>query len=157
MIRATDRGDANIRPPVEAPVEGVVHRDASRPPAGDTLELTLNGLSPRLREALDRALHAEGDINAALDPQSPGLLESLDRVLNLGGGAAQLPGLVGEMDPEQLEAFLQALAELLKHGVVGYEYRWVNGEPQKVFIDVAIGSDLHRAPLVRDGSLDVLR
>ena len=52
MIRATDRGDANIRPPVEAPVEGVVHRDASRPPAGDTLELTLNGLSPRLREAL---------------------------------------------------------------------------------------------------------
>ena len=84
-------------------------------------------------------------------------LQGLDRVLNLNeGGAVNLMGVLGEMSRENMDGFLRSLADLLKHGVVGYEYREVNGSPTKVFIDVAIGSDLHRAPLVKDGRLDTL-
>jgi hypothetical protein len=84
-----------------------------------------------------------------------GIGQALDSVLNLNeGGASNLLGVLGKLSRENTEGFLNALADLLKHGVVGYEYREVNGRPTKVFIDVAIGSDLHRAPLVRDGRLD---
>jgi|GEM_PF-2729077 hypothetical protein len=84
-------------------------------------------------------------------------LQGLDRVLNLNeGGAANLLGVLGEMSRENMDGFLRSLTDLLKHGVVGYEYREVNGSPTKVFVDVAIGSDLHRAPLVQDGRLDTL-
>ena len=59
-------------------------------------------------------------------------------------------GALGDLSPEEVDGALKALGKLLQAGVVGYEYRKVNGEVRKVFIDVAIGSDLHRAPLARD-------
>ena len=87
--------------------------------------------------------------------QRSGVAHALDSVLNLSdGGASHLLGALGELSLENMEGYLQSLADLLKRGGVGYEYREVNGRPTKVFVDVAIGSDLHRAPLVRDGRLD---
>lgn len=91
------------------------------------------------------------------DPASLSIPEALDRVLDLGGGgAANLLSALERVSGEDREGFLKALAGLLRHGVVGYEYRKINGRPHKVFIDVAIGSDLHRAPLVREGRFDRL-
>ena len=84
----------------------------------------------------------------------PGVWYVLDRALDLGDSRGLLQTL-GEMSREEAERALKALAELLRRGVVGYEYREVNGQPQKVFVEVAMGSDLHRAPLVRRGLIDV--
>lgn len=78
------------------------------------------------------------------------VLRQVDQVLNLGTDIRSLHDLSRE---ELAEAF-SILAELFDRGIVGYEYREVNGQPQKVFIDTAIGSDLHRAPLYKNGRLD---
>ena len=127
-------------------------------PQGDHAELGhrelgtwLNTLPPSLQDALHRVFRAEEETRG----REVGVMEVLDRALNLnGGGAGTLLGTLGEMSREDAEAALKALADLLRHGVVGYEYREVNGQPMKVFIDVAIGSDLHRAPLVRGTHFD---
>ncbi|MDA0746002.1 MAG: hypothetical protein O2954_05745 [bacterium] len=87
-------------------------------------------------------------------PRQTSLPEALDRALDLSGGAKDLLQNLQTMSREDQDAFLKSLTDLLRHGVVGYEYRRINGEPQKVFIDVAIGSDLHRAPLVRGDRFD---
>ena len=125
-------------------------------PQGDRAELGhrelgtwLNALPPSLQDALHRVFRAEEESRRG----EVGVMEALDRVLNLNGGG-KLLGTLGEMSREDAEGALKALADLLRHGVVGYEYREVNGQPMKVFIDVAIGSDLHRAPLVRGTHFD---
>jgi len=127
-------------------------------PAGPAavLELSQEALS-----ALERALPAGDDVSSLMDavlqPESPGLMDALDAALDLTPGRrGSLLGTLSRMTPEEAESALKALATLLKHGVVGYEYREVNGEPMKVFIDVAMGSDLARAPLVRGVRFDRL-
>lgn len=77
-------------------------------------------------------------------------MERVDRVLDLGRGVGNL----GDLSREELAEAFAILADLFERGIVGYEVREVNGEPRKVFIDVAIGSDLHRAPLYKNGRLD---
>ncbi len=74
----------------------------------------------------------------------------IDQFLDLGSGGLDLANLSKE---ELAEAF-KVIADLVERGIVGYEYRKINGEPHKVFIDVAIGSDLHRAPLWRGNRVD---
>ena len=83
-------------------------------------------------------------------PESRSVMAQVDRVLNLGTGIGDLTDLSRE---EFAEAF-SILADLFDRGIVGYEYREINGQPQKVFIDVAIGNDAHRAPLYKDGRID---
>ena len=158
MISPTDNGSRRPDNQPSAAVSVEAPHEARPSSPGDRVELDLGGLGSALQEALHRASLADADIGASLRSlQRPGVLEGLDRVLDLGaGGAAQLPGMLGKMSPEEADGFLRALADLLKHGIVGHEYRWVNGEPQKVFVDVAIGSDLHRAPLVRGKGLDLM-
>ncbi len=157
MILPTGKDNQGTGIPASTPLSTEGRPEPRQSPAADRVELDLGGLAPALREALLRASHADADIGASLHSlERPGLLEGLERVLDLGaGGAGQLPGVLGELSPEEADGFLSALADLLKHGIVGYEYRWVNGEPQKVFLDVAIGSDLHRAPLVRGNGIDI--
>lgn len=77
-------------------------------------------------------------------------LDVVDQFFNLCSGGLDLTGLSKE---ELAEAF-EMIVRLLEAGVVGYEYREVNGVPHKVFIDVAMGSDLHRAPLWRGDRFD---
>jgi len=74
----------------------------------------------------------------------------VDDILNLGSGIGDL----SDLSRDSLAETFSVLAELYDRGIVGYEVREVNGEPMKVFTDVAIGSDLHRAPLYKDGRLD---
>ncbi len=77
-------------------------------------------------------------------------LDLVDQFLDLGRSGLDLT----DLSKEKLAEAFKTIVELLKHGVVGYEYREINGAPRKVFIDVAIGSDLHRAPLWRNGRID---
>jgi len=103
-----------------------------------------------LNQALEQAKDATEDITALVPPKDDAkVMGFLDDVLDLSDGAS-LMGSLSELSAEEADGALQALAKLLKAGVVGYEYRKVNGQVQKVFVDVAIGSDLHRAPLARD-------
>lgn len=103
------------------------------------------------------AEYGKEGVGLAKAARSRDLLPGLDRVLNLNeGGLGALPVTLGSMSREEAEGFLQSLAKLLRHGVVGYEVRKVNGIPQKMFISAAIGSDFHRAPLVRSGRIDTL-
>ena len=78
------------------------------------------------------------------------VMSTVDKVLDLGSELGDLTDLSRE---ELAEAF-EILTELFERGIVGYEVREINGEPRKVFIDVAIGSDSHRSPLYRSGRLD---
>ena len=123
--------------------------DAHGMPESDADEAYLSALSRALAEASDA-----GAVQTLLDqiqgPASGGVMAQVDRVLNLGEGIGGLYSL----SREELAESFAVLAELFERGIVGYEYREVNGEPQKVFIDVAIGSDLHRAPLYKNGRLD---
>lgn len=103
-----------------------------------------------LNQALERVQDAADDITALAPKGEDGdVMGFLDDVLDLSDGAS-LMGALGDLSGKEAEGALQALSKLLKAGVVGYEYRKVNGQVQKVFIDVAMGSDLHRAPLARD-------
>ena len=108
--------------------------------------------------ALQRAVQSSTEVTWLLDRiDRPDTQDALDAALDLTPGrAGRLLATLSRMSPEEADAALKSLAELLKRGVVGYEYREVNGEPMKVFIDVAMGSDLHRAPLVRGAKLDRL-
>ena len=83
-------------------------------------------------------------------PDRDNTVSRVDSILNLSSGFGDL----GNLSRESLAETFSILAELYDRGIVGYEVREVNGEPMKVFTDVAIGSDLHRAPLYRDGQLD---
>ncbi len=113
-------------------------------------------LSPGAWASLRGSLHASGDVaDLMAELGRPGVMDALDAALDLTpGDRGSLLGTLSRMTREDAEGALKALAELLKRGIVGYEYRKVNGEPMKVFIDVAIGSDMARAPLVRGGRFD---
>ena len=117
-------------------------------------------LPPAIQDALHRVLRAAPDAAGSVATladaaQRPDALDAVDGALNLnGGGAATLLGRLEGMSRKEVEGVLSMLADLLRHGVVGYEYRQVNGEPHKVFIDAAIGSDWRRAPLIRGGRFD---
>jgi hypothetical protein len=103
-----------------------------------------------LNGALERAKGATEDLQMISEKRNDShVMGFLDDVLDFSGGKS-LMGALGDLTSEEAEGALQALARLLQAGVVGYEYRKVNGEVRKVFIDVAFGSDLHRAPLARE-------
>jgi len=103
-----------------------------------------------LNQALECAKCATEDVAIlSKKPDDANVMGFLDDVLDLSGGKS-LMGALGDLSSEEADGALKALGKLLQAGVVGYEYRKVNGEVRKVFIDVAIGSDLHRAPLARD-------
>ena len=106
-------------------------REPSEPPDSD---------AAAVHTLLDRVRRSDsGDV-----------MDRVDQVLNLGTGIGDL----SDLSRESLAETFTVLTDLYKRGIVGYEYREVNGEPQKVFIDVAIGSDLHRAPLYKNGRMD---
>ncbi len=108
----------------------------------------------QLMQALNKASDASDDVETLADSGERGsVMGFLDDVLDLSGGSSLVSAL-GKLSAEDAEGALQSLAKLLEAGVVGYEYRKVNGQVQKVFIDVAMGSDLHRAPLARQNELD---
>lgn len=112
------------------------------------------GLGNVCTDCLNKALESAKDVTEDIAVLSQkrddsNVMGFLDDVLDLSGGKS-LMGALGELSSEDAEGALQALGKLLQAGVVGYEYRKVNGEVRKVFIDVAMGSDLHRAPLARD-------
>lgn len=117
----------------------------------------ISGMGDRqadLNEALARVSGAARDVGVLRNAgQSSDVMAFLDDALNLGSGRS-LSGALGQVSEKDREGALQALARLLKAGVVGYEYRKVNGEVRKVFVDVALGSDVHRAPLARKNELD---
>lgn len=96
--------------------------------------------SPRLADDVE-ALSSSFDRSNSLD--------LVDRFLDLGQGLD-----LTDLSKEELAEAFEVIAELLERGIVGYEVREINGAPHKVFIDVAIGSDLHRAPLWRNGRVD---
>jgi hypothetical protein len=76
--------------------------------------------------------------------------DALDRVLDAGsGGMGNLFAVMQDMSPEDQQAFLQTLSTLLKRGVMGYEYRKVNGQPYKVYLENEMGTPVHRAKLYR--------
>lgn len=120
----------------------------------DTVTSPLAGYLTRLTDTLDeaKARHDARVENLATRVETPAVMDRVDRVLDLGSGS--LLGDLTDMSKEQIAETFEILADLFDRGIVGYEVREINGEPQKVFIDVAIGSDAHRAPLYRDGRLD---
>jgi hypothetical protein len=96
----------------------------------------------------------DGRENLSKEPdQKETLISRVDNVLNLGSGGSVL-GSLADLSREEIAETFRVLADLYDRGIVGYETREINGEPQKVFIDVAIGSDAHRAPLVREDRVD---
>lgn len=76
--------------------------------------------------------------------------DALDGVLDAGsGGMGNLFAVMQGMSPEDQQAFLQTLSTLLKRGVMGYEYRKVNGQPYKVYLENEMGTPVHRAKLYK--------
>ena len=107
-------------------------------------------LSTALEEASrSRSESAEQLLDFLQGPRGADVMKSVDSVLNLGD-SRNLMGNLGNLSREELAESFSILSDLFARGIVGYETREINGEPQKVFIDVAIGSDAHRAPLVQD-------
>lgn len=107
-----------------------------------------------LSQALEKAKRTTEDVAVlAKREDSSNVMSFLDDVLDLGDGRSLL-GSLSKLPAEEAEGALQSLARLLKAGVVGYEYRKKNGQVHKVFVDVAMGTDLHRAPLVRKDCLN---
>ena len=164
MISRIGDGSSNTGVPERASPQPETEPALKHQP-GDRVEVAygdLAALPPALQEALQRVLCTAPDAADAVAAlagraQKPDVFDVVDGALNLnGGGAATLLGRLQELSREEMEATLKVLADLLRHGVVGYEYRKVNGEIRKVFIDVAIGSDLHRAPLARGKRFDGL-
>ena len=124
-------------------------------------------LSPEGQSAMGRLLSGNGSrsdlrrLIAALGPdadeadgtkrrQKRDPFDALDRVMDAGsGGMGNLFEATQGMAPEDQQAFLQTLSSLLKRGVVGYEYRKVNGQPYKVYIENEMGTPIHRAKLYK--------
>ena len=113
-----------------------------------------NSAYDQLMTALNSASDASDEVQTLADTGKSGdVMGFLDDVLDLNGGGS-LVGSLNNLSAEDAEGALQSLAKLLEAGVVGYEYRKINGQVQKVFIDVAMGSDLHRAPLATQQEID---
>ena len=113
-----------------------------------------NSAFDQLMTALNSASDASDDVQTLADTgKNDNVMGFLDDVLDLNSGGS-LVGSLSDLSSKEAEGALQSLAKLLEAGVVGYEYRKVNGQVQKVFIDVAMGSDLHRAPLATQQEID---
>ena len=113
-----------------------------------------NSAFDQLMAVLNSASDASDDVLTLSDTGKKGnVMGFLDDVLDLSGGGSLVSSL-SDLSAKDAEGALQSLARLLEAGVVGYEYRKVNGQVQKVFIDVAMGSDLHRAPLAKQYEID---
>ena len=122
-------------------------------------------LSPEGRAAMDHLLKGDSRRNdvrrliAALateEEDRPGHrrkkdpFDALDQVLDVGsGGMGNLLSAMQGMSPEDQQGFLDTLSGLLKQGVMGYEYRKVNGQPRKVYLENEMGTPIHRAKLYR--------
>jgi hypothetical protein len=124
-------------------------------------EIMISGINTQQADLLSRALEkakrtTEDVAVLAQKDDSSHVMSFLDDVLDLGDGRSLL-GSLSKLPAEEAEGALQSLARLLKAGVVGYEYRKKNGQVHKVFVDVAMGTDLHRAPLVRKDGLNCYR
>lgn len=158
-------------------VEGAPGTDLRKTPpesASDRLDLryrifgkVADRLSPEGLSAMDRLLSGGparrgNDLRrliAVLDAEEdekPGRrrrhdpFDALDQVLDAGsGGMGNLFAVMQGMSPEDQQAFLQTLSGLLKRGVMGYEYRKVNGQPYKVYLENEMGTPVHRARLYR--------
>ena len=126
-------------------------------------------LSPEGRAAMDRLLKGDSRWNrrliavlAAEEEDRPGHrrkkdpFDALDQVLDVGsGGMGNLLSAMQGMSPEDQQGFLDALSGLLKQGVMGYEYRKVNGQPYKVYIENEMGTPVHRAKLYKREDVSV--
>jgi len=151
VISGIGSGEQNAAPP------GDPRRDSVDGPAQHG---EVDAHVPALKEALERVLRASPDAAeaiVALAPRTskPDVIEMVDSALDLsGGGVASLLGRLESLTREEAEGVLAVLADLLVHGVVGYEYREVNGEPYKVYLSASLGSDIHRAPPVRGREFD---
>jgi hypothetical protein len=64
--------------------------------------------------------------------------DRIDKFLNLGR-PDRLD--VSDLNDAEKEEFLKMLANLLKHGIIGYEILEVNGQPEKHFIVNQIGDE----------------
>ena len=108
-------------------------------------------MDSRLRDLVEKAPRSAQDAAtlASVFDRSDAL-NLVDQFLDLGSGGLDL----ADLSKEELAEAFKMIAELIDRGIVGYEYRKINGAPHKVFIDVAMGSDLHRAPLWRNGRVD---
>lgn len=108
-------------------------------------------MDSRLRDLVEKAPRSAQDTAtlASVFDRSDAL-NLVDQFLDLGSGGLDL----ADLSKEELAEAFKMIAELIDRGIVGYEYRKINGAPHKVFIDVAMGSDLHRAPLWRNGRVD---
>ena len=91
----------------------------------------LEGLPQAAHHALQRVMQSGADVNLLLDRiDRPDAMDALDAALDLTPGrAGDLLATLSRMTPQEADAALKALAELLKRGIIGYEYRKVNGEP----------------------------
>lgn len=171
----SDAPDARIRQAWEMEGSpGASPRTATPENAPDRLDLryriigkVAGHLSPEGQSAMDRLLSGSpasnrGDLRrliAALradEDEADGPkrrrrrdpFDALDRVLDAGaGGMGNLLGAMHGLAPEDQQAFLQTLSGLLKRGVMGYEYRKVNGQPRKVYLENEMGTPIHRAKL----------
>jgi hypothetical protein len=66
------------------------------------------------------------------------VLGNVDKFMNLGSGSRTD---LSEMNGKEKEEFIQMTADLIKHGIVGYEVREVNGQPEKHDITLEIGDE----------------
>jgi hypothetical protein len=128
--------------------------DRLSPEGQATLDRLLKGGSRRTDVTrLIAALRSEEDEERRRkkDP-----FDALDQVLDVGsGGMGNLLSAMQGMSPEDQQGFLQALSGLLKRGVMGYEYRRVNGQPYKVYLENEIGTPVHRARLYKREDVSV--
>lgn len=124
-------------------------RDDITAPSASGMNSQLLGLIDRdLIDKAPESAHDAAALAAVFDRTDA--LDLVDQFLDLGSGSLDL----GDLSKEKLAEAFKMIADLAERGIVGYEYRKINGSPHKVFIDVAIGSDLHRAPLWRNSRVD---
>ena len=88
--------------------------------------------------------------------QSGQAVQAIDDVLDLTQGPRDLIGSLVNLSHEEQEQFLQMLARLLQHGIIGTETLEVDGQPRKTFVSTRIADpqlrhakpyrNQHRAP-----------
>lgn len=65
---------------------------------------------------------------------------SVERLMNLGSDRSYILDSMVHSDDEEYSTYLKIITNLLKKGVVGYEYLEVNNRPYKSFITTSIGN-----------------
>jgi hypothetical protein len=66
------------------------------------------------------------------------VMNNIDKFMNLGRTDR---ADMSEMNSEEREEFIKMTADLIKHGIVGYEVLDVNGKPEKHDITLQIGDE----------------